>query len=179
MVTKEAYKSADRHMIRHKEKDDEAGGEGLGILATRKKLWRDANGNIVNAPRPYHQEGTKRRQLTAKYESLESGTLEQNDPSKSNVAVPPSTPTSLPGTRDIQDEQIGGSGALKDDWAPMGGNNTQLHDDRDASDFLCNASWGSEPFQGVIGASSDLPYDDMFKPDTGMSRLQSLRVDYI
>ena len=52
-------------MARHKEKDDEAGGEGLGILATRKRLWRDADGNIVNARRPsYTQEGAKRRQLT-------------------------------------------------------------------------------------------------------------------
>ncbi|RKF63315.1 putative krueppel c2h2-type zinc finger protein [Golovinomyces cichoracearum] len=53
----------DRHMARHKEKDDEAGGEGLGVLATRKRLWRDAEGNIVNARRPsYTQDGTKRRQ---------------------------------------------------------------------------------------------------------------------
>ncbi|PMD40521.1 hypothetical protein L207DRAFT_340334 [Hyaloscypha variabilis F] len=52
-------------MARHKEKDDEAGGEGLGILATRKRLWRDSDGNIVNARRPsYVQDGTKRRQLT-------------------------------------------------------------------------------------------------------------------
>jgi hypothetical protein len=51
-------------MARHKEKDDEAGGEGLGILATRKRLWRDADGNIVNARRPsYVQDGTKRRQI--------------------------------------------------------------------------------------------------------------------
>jgi hypothetical protein len=51
-------------MARHKEKDDEAGGEGLGILATRKRLWRDAAGNIVNARRPsYVQDGTKRRQI--------------------------------------------------------------------------------------------------------------------
>ncbi|PQE14028.1 C2H2 zinc finger protein [Rutstroemia sp. NJR-2017a BBW] len=53
----------DRHMNRHKEKDDEAGGEGLGVLATRKRLWRDADGNIVNTRRPsFVQEGTKRRQ---------------------------------------------------------------------------------------------------------------------
>ena len=51
-------------MARHKEKDDEAGGEGLGVLATRKRLWRDAEGNIVNARRPsYTQEGAKRRQI--------------------------------------------------------------------------------------------------------------------
>ncbi|CAG8974679.1 hypothetical protein HYALB_00006413 [Hymenoscyphus albidus] len=55
----------DRHMARHKEKDDEAGGEGLGVLATRKRLWRDDTGKIVNSRRPsYTQEGTKRRQTT-------------------------------------------------------------------------------------------------------------------
>lgn len=52
-------------MARHREKDEEAGGEGLGVLATRKRLWRDGEGNIVNARRPsYTQEGTKRRQLS-------------------------------------------------------------------------------------------------------------------
>lgn len=53
-------------MARHKEKDDEAGGEGLGVLATRKRLWRDASGAIVNARRPSYtqQEGPKRRTLT-------------------------------------------------------------------------------------------------------------------
>lgn len=39
-------------MARHKEKDDEAGGDGLGVLATRKRLWRDASGKIVNTRRP-------------------------------------------------------------------------------------------------------------------------------
>ena len=56
----------DRHMARHKEKDDEAGGEGLGVLATRKRLLRDSNGAIVNARRPsYTPEGpaSKRRAI--------------------------------------------------------------------------------------------------------------------
>lgn len=44
---------ADRHMVRHKEKDDEAGGEGLGHLATRKRLWKDADGNIITGRRPF------------------------------------------------------------------------------------------------------------------------------
>lgn len=29
-------------MWRHKEKDKEAGGEGLGVLATQKQYWHDA-----------------------------------------------------------------------------------------------------------------------------------------
>lgn len=54
----------DRHMARHKEKDDKAGGEGLGFLATRKKLYRNAEGKIVNARRPpCVYELVKRRQV--------------------------------------------------------------------------------------------------------------------
>ncbi|KAI6246874.1 Nicotinate catabolism cluster-specific transcription factor [Erysiphe necator] len=54
----------DRHMARHKEKDDKAGGEGLGFLATRKKLYKNAEGKIVNARRPLCEyELVKRRQF--------------------------------------------------------------------------------------------------------------------
>ncbi|OAL26966.1 hypothetical protein AYO22_03910 [Fonsecaea multimorphosa] len=50
----------DRHVARHRQKDEEAGGEGLGIVESRKRLWRDANGNIVR-DRPSHS--YLRRQL--------------------------------------------------------------------------------------------------------------------
>lgn len=33
-------------MERHAQRDKEAGGEGLGVLVTRKRCWRDENGNI-------------------------------------------------------------------------------------------------------------------------------------
>lgn len=69
----------DRHMARHKEKDDEAGGEGLGVLATRKRLWRDADGNIVNARRPSYtpESGNKRRMINKSTESQDQRTTEQ------------------------------------------------------------------------------------------------------
>ena len=39
--------------MRHKQRDQEAGGEGLGIVETRKRLWEDANGKVVkNRPFP-------------------------------------------------------------------------------------------------------------------------------
>ncbi len=34
-------------MSRHREKDAEAGGEGMGKLQTRKRLWRDSDGTVV------------------------------------------------------------------------------------------------------------------------------------
>jgi len=34
-------------MARHRQKDEEAGAEGCGVLNTRKRMWKDADGNIV------------------------------------------------------------------------------------------------------------------------------------
>ncbi|KAK6953828.1 hypothetical protein Daesc_003790 [Daldinia eschscholtzii] len=37
----------ERHMNRHKQKDEEAGGTGVGTLNTRKRMWKDHDGRIV------------------------------------------------------------------------------------------------------------------------------------
>ena len=37
----------DRHMARHRQRDQEAGGEGLGVVETRKRLWKDIDGSVV------------------------------------------------------------------------------------------------------------------------------------
>ncbi|KAI1463007.1 fungal-specific transcription factor domain-containing protein [Daldinia caldariorum] len=37
----------ERHMNRHKQKDEEAGGAGVGTLNTRKRMWKDHDGRIV------------------------------------------------------------------------------------------------------------------------------------
>ena len=34
-------------MARHRQKDEEAGADGQGILNTRKRMWKDAEGHIV------------------------------------------------------------------------------------------------------------------------------------
>jgi hypothetical protein len=34
-------------MARHRQRDLEAGGEGLGIVETRKRLWEDIDGTVV------------------------------------------------------------------------------------------------------------------------------------
>jgi hypothetical protein len=83
-------------MARHKEKDDEAGGDGLGILATRKRLWRDAEGNIINARRPsYVSDGTKHRALSrSKCKSsfaLDSSTSSSQIPISRTGSTPSST----------------------------------------------------------------------------------------
>lgn len=34
-------------MDRHRQRDEEAGGEGMGVVETRKRLWEDEDGNVV------------------------------------------------------------------------------------------------------------------------------------
>ncbi|KAI0996840.1 hypothetical protein K3495_g11343 [Podosphaera aphanis] len=65
----------DRHMVRHKEKDNEAGGEGLGVLVTRKRLWRDENGNIVTSRRPACLLESSMPRLNQKSEKEKSGLI--------------------------------------------------------------------------------------------------------
>jgi hypothetical protein len=36
------------------------------------------------------------------------------------------------------------------------------------SEYPASPSWGPQPFQTFMGAVADLPYDDIFKPETGM-----------
>lgn len=38
---------AERHLGRHRQKDEEAGGEGHGVLNTRKRLWKAPDGRVV------------------------------------------------------------------------------------------------------------------------------------
>ncbi|OTA84485.1 hypothetical protein M434DRAFT_36435 [Hypoxylon sp. CO27-5] len=45
----------ERHMGRHKQKDEEAGGEGIGTLNTRKRMWKDHDGRIVQKKPAEHQ----------------------------------------------------------------------------------------------------------------------------
>ena len=169
----EADHPIDRHMIRHKEKDEEAGGEGLGHLATRKRLWRDANGNIVNERRPYRQEGVKRQHLSSTEESAETRDQLQDDSLKSRTTARPSLPTSIPSTEHRSIEQHGGHGLPSDTWG-VELNPVQAAWNSDSSEFLCNADWGNQQNQNDMGSSCDLPYDDIFKPDTGTSMGNSL-----
>ena len=210
----------DRHMARHKEKDDEAGGPGLGILATRKRLWRDSDGKIVNSRRPsYTQEGAKRRQLsrperkTSKSSSSDSDrklsimtpfssqspqipmsrvgstasstivvdTGSEDAPHKtepqdswlemSALPSPPISDSDDPSLPSPDGELSEFAALYEDTWAPLS------HDGlSEVSPTLSaprqseypNPSWSPQPFQTFMGAMSELPYDDIFKPEAGL-----------
>lgn len=212
-------------MARHKEKDDEAGGEGLGILATRKRLWRDAEGNIVNARRPsYTQEGTKRRQLsrserkgsrTSETDS-ESSHTQSSSPSLSSPPIVMSRNGSTCSSTIIVDAGVRGfldnehtseelnqgswlgmeplpsppisessfseqsptaelselDGLYEDTWPVMHDGIPEIVNDSPvmgrSSQYPESPSWAPQPFQTFMGAMAELPYDDIFKPETGL-----------
>jgi hypothetical protein len=218
-------------MARHKEKDDEAGGEGLGVLATRKRLWRDADGNIVNARRPsYTQEGAKRRQMSRPDHRKLPSRSSEDDLRRSHehpvLSAVSTLPIAMSRTGSTASSTIvvdtGARGFLDHDESPNGDDDlTQdawlematlpsppisessftaepspsaelsdletlyedawpgLHEglpdmvnespvlDR-PSEYPASPSWGPQPFQTFMGAMAELPYDDIFKPETGL-----------
>ena len=240
-------------MTRHKEKDDEAGGEGLGVLATRKRLWRDNDGNIVNARRPSQsQDGKKRRSssradrkssqpTTIKQEKMIPGqffmetslpsqtTMSRSRSASSTIVVDigsesyrkeqelkfeeemrepqdswldmnlrslPSPPVSETHSEvDSPCDELGCLDALYEKtWSPLthdglaqlstsgsGSETPSLTSSSQSSPYFGTASWGSSaigqneahPFQTFMGAMSELPYDDIFKPDAGLYEWQT------
>ena len=243
-------------MARHKEKDDEAGGEGLGVLATRKRLWKDVDGNIVNARRPScTQEGTKRRQISrADRNSSQTTIIKQEQMTSGQLAIQRSLPSPITMSRagsasstiivdtgaepygqrrekhdckfeeDIREPQdswldvnihslpspsisephsdahspsdeLGELDALYEDtWSPLthdglpqlsssgsGSETPSLTSSSQSSPYFGSASWGSsglaqnaaQPFQTFMGAMSELPYDDIFKPEAGLYEWQT------
>ncbi|KAH6668779.1 hypothetical protein B0J14DRAFT_150237 [Halenospora varia] len=213
----------DRHMTRHKEKDDEAGGEGLGVLATRKRLWRDENGNIVNSRRPsYTQEGAKRRQISRPERKLSKASEQDRKLSNGESILSPfPTPTepmsrtgSTASSTIVVDTGIPPLAKMEEihqeSWMdmhalpspPISESESSFHSPDQspgaelsefetlyedtwpaiANDRLLevnppvieresaypNPSWSPQPFQTFMGAMADLPYDDIFKPETGL-----------
>jgi hypothetical protein len=213
-------------MARHKEKDDEAGGEGLGILATRKRLWRDADGNIVNARRPsYTQDGAKRRQITRPERKGSNASTVDNKKLAHGGSVIPAAPSpmsragSTASSTIIVDTSVSGKSEdefepqrTEDSWLglsalpspPTSSSSLQssgsqspiaeLEEELDTlyedtwplthnglstiinnspilgrtSEYPPSPSWGPQPFQTFMGAMGELPYDDIFKPETGL-----------
>jgi hypothetical protein len=247
-------------MARHKEKDDEAGGVGLGVLATRKRLWRDADGNIVNARRPsYTQEGSKRRQITRADRKSSRATIKEEDVPGQSITQPafPSPTTSRAESasstivvetrageyaqrgeeqsrkfeheneddmqREPQDSWLGMTGhslpsppnsasqhssaqspspsaslgeldaLYEETWSPLthdglpqlsssgsGSETPSLTSSSHPSPYFGTANWGAslpqnaaQPFQTFMGAMSELPYDDIFRPEAGMYEWQT------
>ena len=150
-------------MARHKEKDDEAGGEGLGKLLTRKRLWRDSTGAIVSKKRPEHER--ERKQSSQSRSTPSSASTHQ--PTRADAVSSLSPQSDLPLSprsldprpvstgsdvidplllaRDSPDKRQVPVAKMVNSW-PIPHESSPFRDsDSDSLEFLCNGSWGANP----------------------------------
>jgi hypothetical protein len=161
-------------MARHRERDAEAGGEGLGKLQTRKRLWRDSTGAVVAKRRPELEKSrtsstSQGRDVTR---NSDRDAVEFKSPSIQNIA-PISPPRSLQDQNSSGSEPVTSSedaqmiASTEDIWPVSIEDQTWLRPpdiNVDPFNFLCNASWGSQTQESN---NADLLYSDVFAPDTG------------
>lgn len=149
-------------MLRHQQKDEEAGGEGLGIVSTRKRMWKDADGNIV----------TKRPKPT-QCSNAPNNRLDSLDPDNQNIQPqvyepPASPPPSLTSAEARTQDDFSCFVAPED--LQMGFDLPPLMDTgHEAIDFFGDSPWATQQTlldsaDGNIGVD----FDDLFNPDTGM-----------
>ncbi|KIW24993.1 uncharacterized protein PV07_10669 [Cladophialophora immunda] len=153
----------DRHMVRHRQRDEEAGGEGFGIIESRKKLWKDANGNIVKKrPPPGEICKVSAKKSTTDPNNHNQSAFAEGYNSQALHAEPPSPPKSMLSVESF--EQL--THQLPD-----------LPDEEDFMDstvapnmfdFLANSSWGLTS-AASLNIADDMPFGDMFNPDTASS----------
>lgn len=162
----------DRHMMRHKQRDEEAGGEGLGVIETRKRMWRDIDGNIVSQ-RPSLPNQAQRTSAQVSQEQSPSNRSSQPAP---EVQAPPSQPGNevLPESSEqsaqYRIEVLPGEEWQQSNFIPPTRQGDQAG--ADMFDFLANSTWGQNQSQTTTGTSNGSDarmFEDVFNPDTGTS----------
>ena len=161
----------DRHMARHKEKDEEAGGEGLGRLQTRKRLWRDSTGAVVTKRRPEHEKRSASSTPASNKRSKVGDDSFESTNGFSNQTETPISPPPFTGEHILhrsdaaRSSELAGEAPRADSLWPALSEEAILPEDDgpavESLEFLCNASWGS---QSQESTSSDILYDDFFAP---------------
>ena len=149
-------------MLRHQQKDEEAGGEGLGVVCTRKRLWRDADGNIVTKrPRSTQRSSTSSASASADFERMPS-----EHPNRQSQAYeqPLSPPPSLANAETRIQDDFSCFVAPEDlqagfDFPPLMENDTM--------DFFIDTPWPSQPLEPLPTLSDSVGFDETFNPDTG------------
>ncbi|KAI1765414.1 fungal-specific transcription factor domain-containing protein [Hypoxylon sp. FL1150] len=135
----------ERHMNRHKQKDEEAGGEGSGTLNTRKRMWKDHDGRIVQKKPTEHQaldDSDLGGSTSPPVSSHNSDLPSDNDPTQASFVTDPSVLQEYTLSADQFDSQ--GPASY---WIP----NSTSHPRSIASPYL------------------DINYDEVFQPDTSSS----------
>lgn len=160
-------------MLRHQQKDEEAGGEGLGVVCTRKRLWRDADGNIVTK-RP---RSTQRSSTSSSSDNFQNVILEDQNRQSQAYEQPLSPPPSLANAETRIQDDFSCFVAPEDlqsdfDFPPL------METGNDTMDFFIDTPWPSQPSDPLPALSGDVGFDEAFNPDTGKTQYKftSLRV---
>jgi hypothetical protein len=156
-------------MSRHRQKDEEAGAEGCGILNTRKRMWKDAEGNIVTKKPHVQQDGTQ--PYSPEEDPLGQAIqdfipFQQHDEGPLPISPPISHDPSL-GRSAFDDRDSGIASAYPSTLDP----NT-LSSSGDGSPPIDQQFWsgtGPQPEPFLAATFDDAPFDDIFNPDTASS----------
>ncbi|BCR86033.1 C2H2 finger domain transcription factor [Aspergillus chevalieri] len=151
-----------RHMMRHAKRDEEAGGPGLGILETRKRTRRAANGTIVTKPakRQARKAISNRHARSVSHTSFESAS-EENAGLIESHDFPHGAPVSPPSSAHLESRDqrsnigISDEDALLAPMMPAGPYEPYVEPIAGQFD-AADGSWGTSPF------------GDMFTADTAM-----------
>lgn len=163
-------------MTRHRQKDEEAGAEGYGVLNTRKRMWKDAEGKIVTK-KPALSNGIQKPQVQPQlHEENPLQSLPDFDPFSTAgdgapISPPISNNASLSHSWDDHDSGIN-VGFPSNTLNP----NTLSHsesfspiDQRFWSTDISQPQDSSLPDPFTSTAFDDAPFDDIFNPDTASS----------
>lgn len=151
----------ERHLNRHRQKDEEAGGEGNGVLNTRKRSWKAPDGTVV-AKRPAADQQSSDNQ--AAHQGHQDG-VSLNQEQNTELPISPPASTGNADTSHYQDfhvEQHDDSNFL---WASVSGvgSGPNLQENLFIDPGLIPP--------GISSSSQQygLPFDDVFQPDTASS----------
>ncbi|KAI5861557.1 fungal-specific transcription factor domain-containing protein [Durotheca rogersii] len=147
----------ERHMSRHRKRDIEAGGEGIGVLNTRKRMWKDHNGRIVQK-RPAETPAPDGPHLAAAY-------LPQ---AKEPISPPDSLHTPVHGDRAPAPQPAFTTddphGVIADYALSTG-----QFDAQGAGPYWSLPETSQAGGAGMMSSNLDLNYDEVFQPDTSSS----------
>lgn len=153
----------DRHLARHRRKDEEAGGYGLGVVETRKRMWRDPDGNLVTK-RPtlsHNNSATNSRQNLPNLENELQKAFNGNTEMSRTIKGPPTSEVKGSHSSPKDRQQISTRPISTEHQWGLDSVIPSNSDIPDTCEFLTNSSWGSQL------DSTHNPFDDMFNPDTG------------
>ncbi|KAJ4371998.1 hypothetical protein N0V83_003771 [Neocucurbitaria cava] len=163
-----------RHMTRHRQKDEEAGAEGCGVLNTRKRMWKDATGKIVTK-KPTLRGDVERSQslsqppphLEDPLQSLPDFVPFQDQDEGAPISPPISHNASLSHSWDDRDSGIGTNypSTTLDPNALSSSDSYSPIDQRFWSTDLSQPQ--PDPFASAT--FDDAPFNDIFNPDTASS----------